>query len=157
MGRAVFKVVRSLRDTMTSLVLKILSWCYAHVMWNEDPVNYAEELEWFLLLGLPLACAESCAQMGLHFLAGRLLVSVSFRGTVGFYDLLNGNILTIYHFRTFSMSRWAGSGGPARTLLACDWVGMPSLVEEMRSDPDFVGEWYLSGFECFTQKCRFVA
>jgi len=154
-ARATFKTVRSLREMYGPIVARMAGWMIAHLSWSEEAPDIGKEMEWWLLLGIPDDCAESLSRMGLCFSNGRLRCFIGFQGTLGFYDLLIGNLITVYHVRGYSMTRWASSGHTHQTLLATSYLGMDSVIAEMQSDPEEPGEYWLSGYNSFSQNCRF--
>ena len=140
--RDVWVIHESLRNTATDLIDRVPSWLLLrrtwtlhsdgdwHAVWHAAGVKD----KWQNLLG----------NLQLRFYNGALLVSDKYQGQPHIDEAIEMAFTKIVKWRSFSSSRFGGVQMSCQQLVACELLGVPSLVEFAINDG--ASDFYIQGY-----------
>lgn len=148
----VYVVVESLRNCLDLLHGFLGGWLADHLHFvSEEDLDDVDALQemWYALGVEPSVVEVLAGELRLRWKRGRLEVAAPNLNTESLIGKVSFALLSIWHFRKFSESRWVTIGSSCRSLAAGLLTGLESLVATIRESPG-ASDFYFHGFEKLT-------
>lgn len=141
--------VESLRNSYNLLVKYLPKFLMSTLTIVQDS-SLANPEEFWVALGMEPVVVQELVELGLCWRDGRLQAFRSAAEGKDFMGRVTACILSVFRFKRFTDSRWCSMGDSCRTLLAAFALGLPALVQLIRSDSR-TSDYYISGFGGFDE------
>lgn len=155
----IWVTIRSLRNTYNLFMDNVFPWLQMFVLWSEAPPSDALLRKLYYTLELDLTAPDVPVGYVCVYMDRRFVISAQFRDDPDVLDNVAGAIVSAFHFRNYSESRWVGLAPSGRSLVVSDCFGLSSFVDMMRVQTG-ASDFYIKSFARWddaARKCTAIA
>ena len=159
--KSVFIIIQSLRNGFDLISENVCTWLLSHVAFTERSQCVSPDklyAQWTALGVEPkiVTVLSEDLQLSWDRESQLLLIAKDWAQRKDAMEQISGALLGVWHFRTFSDSRWVSVGTSCRAVAAGLLTGLPSLVDQLREDPK-ISDFYIGGVSRLDDTaCRFI-
>lgn len=152
----IYIVIESLRNSHNLIQRHLRAWIADKVQfadeWSGEESSVMGEM-WTTLGVEPAVVEVLVADLQLRWQGGSLQVAAKWAASSGLVEKVSFCLLSLWHFRSFSDSRWVSVGCSCRTLATGLLTGLDSLVARIRADPGS-SDYHISGYARLQNEAR---
>ena len=142
--------VEAIRNSMNIMARGILEWLPSVLCFREWDLPVESQRLLWEALGLHAGAIDAQMELQIRWDSGRLCINPAAENNCDAPQAIMTTLLELWRIKEWTESRWGTMGSTCRSAVVCSLTGMHSLIKDLRKKP-YVSEYYISGFDKFTE------